>query len=112
MIAPNPDAAGSDKPDVLAGVVSGVLHGGATEFEVEYKDGQEEICVMNGPLGCGIGALPSGSDEAKELRQQLYALKNKPGKIFYHGMEYVLRVKIWDSFGEDAFRVKITPFKG
>ena len=37
----------------------------------------------------------------------MYALNKKRRKIIHAGIEYVLRVKVFDSFGEDAFRVKI-----
>jgi hypothetical protein len=111
MIAPRPDAAGSNKPDVLACIVTQVLSAGATEFEVEYKDGHEEICVMRGPIGFGIASLRSSSDEAQELRAQLYAAKKKRKKLAVADMNYVLVVEVFDSFGEDAFRVAIVPGK-
>ena len=107
MIARNSKATGSTKPDILTNIVVQVLSAGATEFEVEYKDGQEEVCVMRGPIGFGIASLPSSSEEAKELRAQLYALKKKRRKIELDGVDHVLRVEIFDSFGEDAFRVSI-----
>ncbi len=112
MITPTRKAAGIVQSDILTRIVSEVLTAGATEFEVEYKDGYEEICVMHGPVGFGIASLRSASDEAKELRAQLYGLKNKKrAKLQVDGMEYRLQVEIFDSFGEDAFRVAVTPTK-
>jgi hypothetical protein len=95
-------------PDVLAEVVARVLATGATEFEVEYRDGEEHVVAFSGAVGVGIMAFRAGSDEAQELRSQLYALKKKRRKIIHAGMEYGLRVNIFDSFGEAAFRVTIT----
>src|SRR6478609_6319453 len=109
MIAQGPNAAGSEKSDILADIVAQVLSAGATEFEVAYKDGQEEIFAMKGPVGFGIVSLRSSTDEAKELRAQLYALKKKRRKIKIHGVDYLLLGEIFDSFGEDAFRVSIMP---
>ena len=109
MIASRSDASGSEKPDILTNIVAQVLSAGAIEFEVEYKDENEEICVMRGPIGFGIASLPSSSDEAKELRAQLYGLKKKRRMIVVDGVDYLLRVEIFDSFGEDAFRVTVTP---
>ncbi len=109
MITPTRKAAGIFQSDILTRIVSEVLTAGATEFEVEYKDGNEEICMMHGPVGFGIASLPAASDEARQLRAQLYGLKNKKrAKLKVDGMEYRLHVEIFDSFGEDAFRVSIT----
>lgn len=95
-------------PDVIAEVVARVLAVGATEFEVEYKDGEELVVAFSKGVGVGVAAFHSDSDDARELRSQLYALKKKRQKIVHAGVEYVLRVKIFNSFGEDAFRVTIT----
>jgi hypothetical protein len=94
-------------PDVLAEVVARVLSAGATEFEVEYEDGEEQVVAFSGTVGVGVATFRSDSDDAQELRRQLYALKKKRRKIIHAGIEYVLRVKVFDSFGEDAFRVTI-----
>jgi hypothetical protein len=99
-------------PDVVAEVVARVLATGATEFEVEYKDGEELVVAFNGAVGVGVAAFRSGSADAQELRRQLYALKKKKRKITHAGVEYALRVEIFDSFGEDAFRGTITKSKG
>ena len=95
-------------PDVLAEVVARVLAAGATEFEVEYKDHEEHVVAFSGAVGVGVATFRSDSEDAHELRSQLYALKKKRRKIIRAGVEYRLSVKIFDSFGEDAFRVTIT----
>ena len=105
--APTYMVALAGNPDVLAQVVARVLATGATEFEVEYKDGEELVVAFSGAVGIGVAAFRSNSDDAQDLRQQLYALKKKRRKIIHAGVEYGLRVKIFDSFGEDAFRVTI-----
>ena len=94
-------------PDVLAEVVARVLATGATEFEVEYKVGEEHVVAFSGAMGIGVAAFRSDSTDAQDLRRQLYALNKKRWKIIQAGVEYGLRVKIFDSFGEDAFRVTI-----
>ena len=95
-------------PDVLAELVGRVLAAGATEFEMEYKDGEELVVAFSGAVGFGVAAFPSGSEDAQELRRQLYAVSKKRRKLLHAGLEYELRVKIFDSFGEDAFRATIT----
>ncbi|HEU4345037.1 MAG TPA: hypothetical protein VFU31_26095 [Candidatus Binatia bacterium] len=94
--------------DVLADVVSRVIAVGASEFEVEYKDGEERVFAVSGLVGVGIAAFRSQTEKAKALRKQLYELRRKRKKITLSGTEYQLRVEIFDSFGEDAFRVMIT----
>jgi len=95
-------------PDVVAEVVARVLATGATEFEVEYKDGEEQVVAFRGAFGVGVAAFRADSEDAQELRRQLYAARKKRRKIVHAGAEYALRVKIFDSFGENAFRVTIT----
>ena len=102
------DPAMTRNPDVLTQIVARVLAAGATEFEVEYKDGEEHVVAFNGALGVGVAAFRSDSEDAQELRRQLYALKKKRRKIIHAGVEYVLRVTTFDSFGEVAFRGTIT----
>jgi len=90
--------------DVLAEVVGRVLAAGATEFEVEYKDGEELVMACSGALGVGVAALRSGSNDAQKLRRQLHALKRKRGKVIHAGVEYVVSVTTFDSFGEEVYR--------
>jgi hypothetical protein len=97
----------SYKPSVLTDVVSKVLDASATAFEVEYKDGLERVFARNGTIGVGVAAYRSDGREAQELRRQLYAMGRRRKKIEVSGVEYVLRVEIFDSFGEDGFRVTV-----
>jgi hypothetical protein len=96
------------KPDVFDRVVARVLAAGATEFEVEYDGGQEQVVAFSGAVGVAVAAFRSDSDDARELRRQLYALRKKRREIIHAGVEYTLRVKIFDSFCENAFRGTIT----
>ena len=93
--------------DVLTEVVALVLEAGAAEFEMEYKDGAERVFACSGAMGLGIAAFRA--DEGRELRHQLHMLKRKRGKAIHAGLEYWLRVQVFDSFGEEAFHVTITP---
>ena len=99
--------AARDNPAVLASIVSRVVALGATEFEVEYKDRHEQVFACNGPIGMGIAAYSSGSKAAEELRSALYSLRRKRQKIRVADVDYRLLVEVFDSFGEDAFRVTI-----
>lgn len=88
-------------------MVRDALQHGADALEIEYKDGREDVCALKGGIGFGIASIESSSDEARALREQLYAI-GKEGKIISVGGEsYHVAVITYDSFGEDAFRVKI-----
>lgn len=93
---------------MLAEVAGRVLAAGAAEFEVECEDGEEVVMAFRGAVGFGVAAFPSDSADAQELRRQLYTVRKKGRKIIHAGVEYRLRVKIFVSFGEDAFRVTMT----
>ena len=101
----------SDKADILTEIAAQVLSAGASKFQVEYEDGQEQVSVLHGSVGFGIASLQSASDQAQELRAQLYKAKKRPRKLTIDGGDYLLHVEIFASFGEDAFRGRITRFK-
>ena len=82
---------------------------GADELEVEYKAGCEEVFAMKSNYGLGIASLRSSSPEAKSLQHELYALAKKKQRVTIDDRTYELRARIFDSFGEDAFRVKLRP---
>jgi hypothetical protein len=86
-------------------VVAKALRAGADSIEVEYKDQHEWVFAIGGGIGFGIASFDSSSAEAKALRKELYALKKKKKRIAIDGAEYELRVQVYDSFGEDAFRI-------
>lgn len=92
----------------LVEFVSRSIEMGAYEIEIEYKDGYEEITALRNEMGYGIARLDSSSEEASNLRAQLYSIQeNKKGILRKSGTEYKLKVKIYESFGEDVFRLKI-----
>jgi repressor LexA len=86
-----------------------VLSFGADSISVEYKDRTEMVFAHSGGVGERIAAFPSSSSEAKELRQNLYAAAKKQVRTVIEGKVYILKVRVYDSFGEDAFDVAIDP---
>ena len=83
------------------------IRSGGEAVEVEYKDGYEEIFPLSGPTGGSLGIrLQSSSKEAKSLRADLYRIAKKRRRITVGGGEYELRCRVYDSFGEDAFRLE------
>lgn len=80
---------------------------GADLFEVEYKDGYEEVFAAKGKVGYGIARLRSSSPEALTLREELHRIAKRKRRIAVGAAQYELRASVYDSFGEDAFRVEL-----
>ncbi len=92
---------------LLEALCAHALSVGASSIEVEYKDGMERVFAGNAGIGVGIASYKSSSADAKELRGNLYAAAKKPVRSVVGGRVYILKVRIYDSFGEDAFEVGI-----
>jgi hypothetical protein len=90
----------------LYGLASEAIRQGADSIEIEYTDGYEEVYFMKGGAGAGI-TLPSSSREVKSLLKELHSITKRGRRVTVDGCEYDLRVRIWDSFGEDAFCVSL-----
>ena len=102
MIKPRP------KPDdILARLVAQAIDHGADGLEIEYKDGHEEVCAMKGCFGFGIARMPSSSEEATALRDQLCAIGRKGKTITTAAGDFRLKVSPFESFGETAYLVEI-----
>jgi hypothetical protein len=80
---------------------------GAQSIEVERKDGREWVFVNRGGIGIGVANYKSTSADAKELRGNLYAAAKKPVRTVIGGQVYIIRVNVFESFGDDAFAVTI-----
>jgi hypothetical protein len=98
----------NNKNSPLGKCVSKAIKLGVNELEIEYKDGCEEVFAMKHCIGVGIATFKSRSEEAGLLRNELYEIsERKERRIRVGGTEYKLKVEIFDSFMEDAFRVTI-----
>src|SRR5207247_9147931 len=82
---------------------------GAQSIEVEYKDGREWVFARKGETAFGTANFESSSRDAKEFRENLYAARKKSVRAAIGGRVWILRVGVYDSFGEDALRVRIDP---
>ena len=97
---------------IIEEIASQAICSGGQAVEVEYKDGYEEVFSVGGTIGAAVGfQLKSSSDEAKGLRAGLYDVAKKRRIIAVEGREYELRCRIYNSFGEDAFRLEWKPAK-
>ena len=85
------------------------LSRGADSLEVEYEDRHEHVYARGGDLSISIASFPSSGGEARELRENLLAARKKPVRVAIDGRVWILKVSVYDSFGEDAYRVKFVP---
>ena len=92
---------------ILEELAAKAIRLGAEELEVEYKDGFEEILAIAGDFGFGIGRLRSTSQDAAALRRELYQCTRRTRQIVVGGDKYRLRGRTYDSFGEEAYRVRL-----
>lgn len=94
---------------LLKGLCGHALSLGAESIDVEYKDRTEQVFANKVGIGIQIANYPSSSDDAKELRGNLCAAAEKSIRTVLAGQVYILKVKISESFGEDAYAVAIEP---
>ena len=94
---------------LLEDICRHALSFGADSLDVEYEDGREWVVANHGGICTGIANFKSSSREAKELRENLYAATKRPVRTVLAGRVWIIKVRTWDSFGEDAFKVTIEP---
>jgi len=96
---------------ILERVTTEAIRLGTDTLEVEYKDGYEWVFVVSGSLGVGIAQFRSSSRNGARLRQECHQLArhHRWQGISVDGRGYQVRCTVYDSFGEDAFRVSLRP---
>src|SRR5580692_900236 len=92
---------------LLEGLCGHTLSFGGQSIEVEYKDGREWVFAYKDGAGISIANYKSDSADGKELRGDLYAAAKKPVRTVLGGQVYILKVRVFQSFGEDAFAVSM-----
>ncbi len=88
---------------IVQELVAEAIRGGADMIEVEYDEGYEEVYIRKDNIG--LGTRFKGS-EGDLLRKELYGLAKKKRRMVVDNVEYELRARVYDSFGEDAFQVQ------
>lgn len=95
---------------MLLELIKKALDLNAYELEVEYKNREERVTAMRGLLGFGIGSVPANSPQSEQLLIELDALKQS--KLVTIGeLVYRAAVSEHESFGEWAYRIKLTKLK-
>ena len=75
---------------VLQGIALEAVRHGADTIEVKYKDGYEQVFAIGDGVGYGIARLD-----------------RKKRRVIIGEVECELRARVYDSFGDDAFQVKL-----
>ncbi len=96
------------RKSVLETLVSRAVELSLDSLEIEYKGGYEEVFGLKGGVGFGIARLRSTSREATSLREELHGIGKKGHRLTVGGGQVEVRVRIFDSFGEEAFRVELS----
>ena len=94
---------------LLEGLCGHALSLGARSIGVEDKDCREWVFADRGSERVGIANYASSSADAKELRGDLSGAAKKPVRTVIGGQVCILKVRVFERFGEDAFEVTIDP---
>jgi hypothetical protein len=91
---------------LLTEILSDAVANGADAVELERDSGGSlEVMFMAGNSGGGFGL---SKEDGRNLIDSIYEAKRKSrGKfrISLHGKDYLVQVKTYDHFGENAFRL-------
>ena len=101
------DSRRTQQKSLVQELLAKAIRYGGDMLEVEYKNHYEEVFVMRNGIGFGIARFKSSSIHGAFLLKELYDLAKKKRRIVLDNEEYELRARIYDSFGEDAFRVQL-----
>ena len=92
---------------LLEGLCGHALSLGAQSFEAERKDRRQRAFAQIDGVRTRIANFEDSSSDGKELRENLYAAAKKPVRTVIGGQVHILKVRVFESFGEDAFAVSI-----
>jgi hypothetical protein len=92
--------------DIIKALAAEAIRCGVDMIEVEYDEGYEEVHVRKDNVGFSIERLEASSSQGLFLQKELYGLVKKRQRIAVNNVEYELRARVYESFGEDAFHVR------
>ncbi len=94
---------------VFRKIAAGAIRLGADSLEVEYREGHEGVVAYKGALGREIARLESSSPDAVSFREELRALGTRVRRLTVDGREYMVRCHVYESYGEDVYRLEWRP---
>jgi hypothetical protein len=95
----------SKPTSLLEGLCGHALSLCAQSIEVEYSDDRQWVFANKGDTRIRIANYKASGPDANELRGNLYAAAKKPVRTVIGGQVYILKVGVFESFGEDSFAV-------
>jgi hypothetical protein len=102
----------SKPASLLEGLCGHALSFSATRLDIEREDGREWVFMVKDGAGISIANYDTSSADARELRKNLYEAKKKPLRTAIEGKVWMLKSRVYDSFGADAFEVTMEPAPG
>jgi hypothetical protein len=94
---------------LLEGLCGHAMSFGARSIAVEHRDGREWVFAHKDGAAVRIANYATSGADGKELRGNLCAAAKKPVRTVIASEVYLLKVRIVDGPGEDAFEVSIVP---
>jgi repressor LexA len=94
---------------LLEGLCGHALALCAQAIEIECNDHHEWVFANKGQTRIRIAKYKSSGVEAKELLGNLHAAAKKPVRTVIAGQVFILKVCVFESFGDDSFAVSINP---
>jgi hypothetical protein len=94
---------------LLEGLCGHALSLGAESIAVERKDGREWVFARSDDENIRIANYATSGTDAKELLGNLFTAAKKPIRTVFGGKVYILKVRSFESPGEDSFEVSIDP---
>ncbi len=90
----------------LKDFIARAINNGADGISIEYKNGYEEISLLNGNVGIGITQIKSNSSESAALFDELPKIE-KLGYLMVENQRVLLDIATYDDFGEYAYKITI-----
>ena len=97
----------TESNDILLELVAKTLAVGATEMQVEYEDREEHVLAFQERVGFGMASLMRAVRRRELCDRRCIRSGGSKRLSPSGGVEYRLRARIHQSFGEDVFRVTI-----
>ena len=94
---------------ILEGLCAHALSFSAHSITVEYKTDCEWVFAEIDGMFTRIANFASSSTNSRELRTSLTAALKKPVRTVIRGQVYILKIRAFDSCGEDAFEITMDP---
>lgn len=96
--------------DAVEGVGKAVLaseHEYFVQLAIDDHEHIPQVFAVRSGVAHGLARFRSSDDQGASLRNELYSLARKRRRVVIGDVEYELRARVYESFGEDAFQVEL-----